>query len=38
LLKNTIAELLNRESGLKDVAAELLLKLEKVFFKVIKEC
>jgi TetR/AcrR family transcriptional repressor of nem operon len=38
LLGNTVAELSNRESGLKDVAAELLLKLEQVFFKVIKEC
>ena len=38
LLGNTIAELSNRESELKDVAAGLLLKLEQVFLKVIKEC
>lgn len=38
LLGNTIAELSNRESGLKDVAASLLLKLEQIFLKVIKEC
>ncbi|MGN6645716.1 MAG: TetR/AcrR family transcriptional regulator [Cytophaga sp.] len=38
LLGNTIAELSNRELGLKDVAANLLLKLEQVFLKVIKEC
>ncbi|ABG57544.1 TetR/AcrR family transcriptional regulator [Cytophaga hutchinsonii] len=38
LLGNTIAELSNRESGLTDVAASLLLKLEQVFLKVIKEC
>jgi len=37
LLGNTIAELSNRESDLKDVAATLLLKLEQVFLKVIKE-
>ncbi len=38
LLGNTIAELSNRESGLKDVAANLLLKLEQIFLEVIKEC
>jgi TetR/AcrR family transcriptional repressor of nem operon len=37
LLGNTIAELSNRESGLTDMAAGLLLKLEQVFLKVIKE-
>lgn len=37
LMGNTIAELSNRETGLKDMAASLLLKLEQVFLKVIKE-
>ena len=37
MMGNTIAELSNRESGLKEMAAELLLKMEQVFLKVIKE-
>jgi len=38
LLGNAIAELSNREIDLKDVAASLLVKLEQLFLKIIKEC